>query len=70
MNANENKKERFVSPLLQKPKEEEMATPFIMEQPKRRLEDLVLPKQTRLQINSLIKKVKQQESLYETWKNI
>lgn len=67
MNANENKKERFVSPLLQKPKGEEMATPFIMEQPKRRLEDLVLPKQTRLQINSLIKKVKQHESLYETF---
>ena len=59
MNTNN---ERFISPLLQKDKAN---TPFVLERPKKTLEDLVLTKITRQEIESLLQKVKLHQVLYE-----
>ena len=59
-----NTNERFISPLLQKDKEE---MPFILEKPKKTLQDLILSEATRQQINSLLQKVKLHEILYENF---
>lgn len=57
-----NTNERFISPLLQK---DQSQMPFILENPKKTLEDLVLPEATRQQIESLLQKVKLHDILYE-----
>lgn len=59
-----NTNERFISPLLQKDKE---TMPFVLEIPKKTLEDLVLPSTTRQQIDSLLQKVKLHEILYDNF---
>ncbi|MFT3983731.1 MAG: AAA family ATPase [Lachnospiraceae bacterium] len=56
-----NTDERFISPLLQKDK---AALPFKIENPKKTLEDLVLPEAARQQIDSLLHKVKLHKILY------
>lgn len=56
--------ERFISPLLQKEKTD---MSFVLEKPRKTLDDLVLPEATRQQIDSLLQKVKQHEILYETF---
>ncbi len=56
-----NTDERFISPLLQKDK---AALPFKIENPKKTLEDLVLPEAARQQIDSLLQKVKLHKILY------
>lgn len=61
---NKNVNERFISPLLQKDKAD---TPFVLETPKKTLEDLVLPEATRQQIDSLLQKVKLHQVLYENF---
>ncbi len=61
---NMNVNERFVSPLLQKDKAE---VPFILEKPKKTLDDLVLPDKTRQQIDSLLQKVKLHQILYDNF---
>ena len=59
-----NTNERFISPLLQKDKAE---MPFILEKPRKTLDDLVLPEATRQQIDSLLQKVKLHDILYENF---
>ena len=59
-----NTNERFISPLLQKDKAE---MPFVLEKPRKTLDDLVLPEATRQQIDSLLQKVKLHDILYENF---
>lgn len=68
-------KERFISPLIQQQKQQQHqqqhqqqpASKFILEEPVKKLDDLVLPEETRKQINSLLQKVRQHETLYTTF---
>lgn len=57
-----SEKERFVSPLLQTEKQE---MPFILEKPRKTLDELVLAETTRRQIESLLQKVKLHKVLYD-----
>lgn len=57
-----SEKERFVSPLLQTEKQE---MPFILEKPRKTLDELVLTETTRRQIESLLQKVKLHKVLYD-----
>lgn len=59
------KKERFISPLIQQ--SQQTSSKFILEDPMKKLDDLVLPEETRIQISSLLQKVKLHETLYTTF---
>lgn len=59
------RKERFIAPLIEQ--SQQSTSKFILEDPIKKLDDLVLPEETRIQICSLLQKVKLHETLYTTF---